>query len=547
MKNKIIAAVLVIIMLIPTVIAVVNYSAQQSGTADAHNTVSVTVTDPDGSVFSFSRANKDDSDTIKYFLSVIETSESTGALPTTIQIGDFYQCVIATAVKEFGYKFYFTSSVADCYFMDGDGNAFKLSEDNAAYFLSSPYAGSLYENGTMPKMSVSGNTVSPVSAKWYFTDINGKLVSSDTRPFVTDKTEDITAEGGLSLSFPIKPDSLNVVVTDLADGKELFNDSYDNIGSLSISETARVGVEATAKWFEDASRNYYGEQTYSFNASVSAPAQFFAGTTEVEIGEFICVTAVNAQNADGISFSSSPDIGYTPVFFKDGEFLRTLIPFNWDLSAGSYALTFEYGGSGQVININLKARTNPFRQNNTTTIPETVVSSNGSADALQKCNTTLLEVAKSAEMSGTRYFDGEFLEGVNGTIVGGFGHTYKVSGTDITYRHTGVDYSSASGDVKAVNAGVVVYSGYLDYSGYTVVVEHGFGLKSWYAHMAKTTVNVGDKVERGSTVGTCGSSGFIAASGAHVGLTVFDVPVCQYALWSDGTRRGIPMYNGAEK
>lgn len=217
------------------------------------------------------------------------------------------------------------------------------------------------------------------------------------------------------------------------------------------------------------------------------------------------------------------------------------------MSAGSYALTFEYGGSSQVININLKVRTNPFRQGNTTTITATVVSSNGSADALQKCNAALLEVAKSSEQSGTRYFDGEFLEGVDGTIVGGFGHTYKVSGTDITYRHTGVDYSSANGDVKAVNAGVVVYAGYLDYSGYTVVVEHGFGLKSWYAHMAKTAVKVGDKVERGGVIGTCGSSGFIAAAGAHVGLTVFDVPVCQYALWSDGARRGIPMYNGAEE
>ena len=130
------------------------------------------------------------------------------------------------------------------------------------------------------------------------------------------------------------------------------------------------------------------------------------------------------------------------------------------------------------------------------------------------------------------------------TIVGGFGHTYKVNGTDISYRHTGVDYRAADGTaVQAVNAGKVIYAGYTDYSGYTVVIEHGYGLKSWYAHLSKTSVNVDDVVKKGDTVGEAGSSGFIAASGAHVGLTVFDVPVCQYALWDDGARKGIPVYS----
>lgn len=546
MKKKIISAVLIIVMLIPSVVAVVNYTAQQSGTADSHNTVALSLTDPDGTVYSFSRSEKEDVPVIDYFLSVIGESDSLGALPTTIQIGDFFQCVITTTVKEFGYKFYFTGSAADCYFVDGSGDAYKISEENAEFFLSSAYAGSLYENGTLPLMSVSGNSASPSQADWYFTDCTGAMVKAETSPFLTDKTEEIKVEGGLAMSFPIQPDSFTVTVTDLASGTVLFNDSYENIGNLTMAETQKVGVEATAKWYEDASRTYYGEQTYKFNASVSAPAQFFAGTTEIEIGEFICVTGVNVSNKDDVGFTSNPSVGYTPVFFQDGEYIRTLIPFNWDLSAGSYALTFEYGGTSQIINVTLKARTNPFREGNTTTIPDGVVAANGSAEALEKCKTELLQVAKSSEQAGTRYFDGEFLEGVeNSTIVGGFGHTYKVSGTDITYRHTGVDYSnSKSVDVKAVNAGVVIYAGYLDYSGYTVVIEHGYGLKSWYAHMAKVTVNVGDKLSRGDAVGVTGSSGFISGAGVHIGLTVFDTPVCQYALWSDGARREIPIYNG---
>ncbi len=547
MKNKIAAIILVIIMLIPAVIAIANYSAQQSGEADSHNTVSVTVTDPAGTEYVFERADKEDKVVIDYFLSAIEASDSVGALPTTIQIGDFYQCTLKTAVKEFGYKFYFTGTAADCYFVDGDGNAFKMGEADAEYFLTSPYAGALYENGTMPVMSVSGNAASPASAEWYFTDCNGKTVKADATPFISDKAGDIKVEGGLAMSFPIQPDSFTVIVTDLASGNVLFNDAYENLGTMELGETEKVGVEANAKWYEDAERTYFGEQTYKFNASVSAPAQFYAGATEIEIGEFICVTGVNVANKDEVSFSSSPSISYSPVFFEDGDYIRALIPFNWDLAAGSYALTFDYGGTSQIINVTLSERTNPFRDS-TTNIPEGVVAANGSEEALTKCKTEMLTVAKSAEQAGTRYFDGEFIEGVgDATITGGFGHTYSVNGTDIKYRHTGVDYSTgASVDVKAVNAGVVIYAGYMDYSGYTVVVEHGYGLKSWYCHMAKTSVNVGDKLNRGDAVGVTGSSGFISGAGAHVGLTIFDTPVCQYALWSDGVRRGIPMY-GTDK
>lgn len=549
MKNKITAVILVIIMLIPSMVAIGNYIAQQGGAADSHNTVSVTLSlQNGGKEYSFLRENKSDSVMIDYFLSVLDNSETVGALPTTIQIGSFMQCTVATAVKEFAYKFYYTTSPADCYFMDGDGNAYKISETDAEYFLTSPYAGSLYENGSLPLITLSGSSgeISPATAEWYFTDCKGQLVKSDTSPYVKAEAEDVTVAGGLAMSFSVEPDNLTVTVTDSSSGDILFNDTYDKIGSLSIDKTVKVGVEVSAKWYEDAGRTYYGEQSYKFNASVSAPAQFFAGATELEIGEFICVTGVNVTNVDEVSFKSTPSIDYTPVFFADGDYIRALIPFNWDLAAGAYELTFDYGGTSQVINITLKNRTNAFRNNATTTIPDGTVTSYGSDEAKEKCHTTLLEVAKSTEQSAVRYFDGAFGQGIeNSTIVGGFGHTFTVKGTNISYRHTGVDYSNNNSvNVSAVNSGVVVYAGFLDYSGYTVVVEHGYGLKSWYCHMSKTSVEVGDKVEKGAAVGVTGNSGFVAAAGAHIGLTVFDVPVCQYALWSDGTFKGVPMYNG---
>lgn len=547
MKNKILTVILVLLMLSPTVVAIVNYNMQQSGSADSHNTVRVTVTDFDGASFEFTRT--DGKGMIKYYLDTIANAEKIGTLPSTIEVGSFYRVVLSTAVRDFGYKFYYALSAADpyddCYFTDDDGVAFKITADDAKGFLDSAYAASLFENGKEPKLTVSGVDCKPDTAKWNFKNLSGDYVAADTSFDVSDEAEELTLEGGLAMSFSLEPDSFTVRVSDAGSGEELYNGDYAGLSGLAVTDTMKVRVEAEAKWYEDEQRDYYGEQTYVFTASLTAPAQFYAGATSVQIGEFICVTGLNVASTDKIEFTSEPDIGYKPVFYKNGDAAMALIPFNWDLSAGEYVLTFAYGGSSQQINVTLGARDNPFRDS-TTTIPSAVVESFDSDDARKKCEDELSAVAKTGE--AVQYWEGSFAQGIdNATIVGGFGHTYKVNGTNITYRHTGVDYRAADGTaVHAVNAGKVIYAGYLDYSGYTVVIEHGYGLKSWYAHLGKTAVEVGAEVKKGDTVGEAGSSGFISGSGAHVGLTVFDVPVCQYALWDDGSRKGIPVYTESQ-
>ncbi len=539
MKNKIITVILVLVMLIPSVVAIINYSIQQGGEADSHNTIKLTMTDADGNVYVFDRA--DGMDMINYFLNVPAKAVSIGVLPSTIEAGDFYQVVLTTAVKDFGYKYYFTQSAADCYYMAGDGSVYKIDEESAEEFLNGSYSACVYENGLPSSLSVSGQPCTPDSSAWSFKNAKGEFVAADTAPMVNNEAENLALEGGIAMNFTIEPDVLTLKITDSASSDVLFDDSYENIAGLTINESMKVKVEAVAKWYEDAERNYYGEQSYVFNATLSAPAKFYAGVATVQIGEFIAVTGENIGNVENITFASEPSIGYTPVFYKDGDSAHALIPFNWDLSAGEYTLTFAYGGTSQEIKIALTGRDNPFRDS-AVTIANATVTSFGTDEAKTKCEEALLAVAKAGDEN--KYWSGEFLIGVgDAVIVGGFGHNYKVTGTDITYRHTGVDYRLTEGtDVKAVNDGKVVYAGYLDYSGYTVVVEHGWGLKSWYAHLSKTNVEVGAEVKKGDVVGSAGSSGFVSGSGAHVGLTVFDVPVCQYALWSDGSRKGIPVY-----
>ncbi len=91
--------------------------------------------------------------------------------------------------------------------------------------------------------------------------------------------------------------------------------------------------------------------------------------------------------------------------------------------------------------------------------------------------------------------------------------------------HSGVDISATPGmPVRTTADGVVSYSGWAQSSGNLVLVEHGCGFSTAYAHNRSNLVKVGQRVRRGETVGYVGSSG--KSTGPHV----------HYEVWERGKR-----------
>jgi len=89
--------------------------------------------------------------------------------------------------------------------------------------------------------------------------------------------------------------------------------------------------------------------------------------------------------------------------------------------------------------------------------------------------------------------------------------------------HRGIDIAAPSGTtVKATADGVVSFSGWNNGGGNTVVIEHGHGFSSCYAHNRSNAVTVGQRIKRGETVGYVGSTG--NATGSHV----------HYEIWQGG-------------
>ena len=103
----------------------------------------------------------------------------------------------------------------------------------------------------------------------------------------------------------------------------------------------------------------------------------------------------------------------------------------------------------------------------------------------------------------------------NPTVVSGFGMRYHPV-YKILRMHTGIDIIGKKGTpIYATADGVVVtnpegYSGY----GITVVLNHGRGYETLYAHLSRANAKIGQKVKRGEVIGYMGSTGL--SIGVHL-------------------------------
>jgi murein DD-endopeptidase MepM/ murein hydrolase activator NlpD len=109
---------------------------------------------------------------------------------------------------------------------------------------------------------------------------------------------------------------------------------------------------------------------------------------------------------------------------------------------------------------------------------------------------------------------------VTGKINSPFGiRTHPVYGTK--EFHQGVDFEADTGDeVYAAAAGRVIYAGRQKGYGKVVIVDHGKGITSVYAHLGGTDVRKGENVETGRLLGRVGVSGNATGSHLHFELRV---------------------------
>ena len=87
--------------------------------------------------------------------------------------------------------------------------------------------------------------------------------------------------------------------------------------------------------------------------------------------------------------------------------------------------------------------------------------------------------------------------------------------------HKGIDIANRSGTpINSSAAGVVIFAGLHAGYGRKVIVFHGFGYTTVYAHLLQINVNVGDEVTKGEVIGLMGSSG--RSTGTHLHFEIYE-------------------------
>ena len=86
-------------------------------------------------------------------------------------------------------------------------------------------------------------------------------------------------------------------------------------------------------------------------------------------------------------------------------------------------------------------------------------------------------------------------------------------------QHTGQDFDGDTGDaVRAVTNGVVIFAESFGRRGIVVQLRHKGGIETWYCHLSKVDVAVGDTVTTGQRVGRVGTTGNTTGSHLHFEL-----------------------------
>src|SRR5688572_6723729 len=155
-------------------------------------------------------------------------------------------------------------------------------------------------------------------------------------------------------------------------------------------------------------------------------------------------------------------------------------------------------------------------------------------DLRSKNNQYLRDMAKKT-MTEMLLMD-SFQQLGNSQVEAGFAdsRTYVYNGKEVDQQvHLGFDLAvTANVPIAASQQGVVVHADFLGIYGNCVIIDHGLGVQSLYAHLSSIDVKPGDKVAKGQQVGRSGMTGLAGGDHLHFTMLVGGEQVTPVDWWS---------------
>ncbi|MBR5539100.1 MAG: M23 family metallopeptidase [Clostridia bacterium] len=548
-NNKWIIALLIVLLFIPTYIAVANYISLSSTPVTVDKASALSISDPIGIVYE----ETTESSVAKLLEKINKNAIELSTPPESLSSANYFKVTYKDGNRSTEYRYFFSLNTSSVYYTDKDGIAYLVGEEDAAEFLETKYAQCLYSEAYLPTLTNGENVLVPSEYEWAFKTAGGSNMGSNVAKTTSEKVA-YTGRNGLEFNFTRQPYTFNVDVK-CADGELLYSGDYSGLaGAVDTKKHSVLEISANAQWLGNDEHMSSGTAKYNFILNIEAATEFFitlsasgadAGNDYIPFipGDVAMLSATGIKDASKITFKSEPVLTHggkeiTPKFYLDGTTAYAFLPTAYDTASGEYSLVFGYEGVNYALSLTVEEKkfgTNVYD------VTKAVADATRNAQTLATYDNLVKEVASGA--LDTAYFDGSaFGTGVSKSndtgysVKAGYGRTQTVKPTNEKFQLDGIEYYLKEGsDIYAVMGGKVVAATTTAYAGNVVAVDHGYGIISWYHNLSQITASKGDVVAKGDVVGKSGSTGFTKGGLAYIGLTVFDVPVCAYDfIWGSG-------------
>src|SRR5262245_7926048 len=230
-------------------------------------------------------------------------------------------------------------------------------------------------------------------------------------------------------------------------------------------------------------------------------------------GEVILVAIVAPQSVTSIDVTAFGAAAH--AWKADQDTWQALVGIPLSIKPGSYELAAHArlaDGHTASARVPLRIEAGGFSSRKLTVDPQFV---NPPASAMERIAAEARQMADIfAHVTPDRLWSGPFRLPVSGESTSSFGRLSILNGESRS-RHQGADFRAAEGTpVHSPNAGRVVVATDYYFSGNTVILDHGQGIFSLFAHFSRMRVAVGDQVKAGDVLGDAGATGRV--TGPHV-------------------------------
>ena len=524
MKKVLIIILVALITLLPTIAATVLYFIPDDA---LHAPISVggSMYNDLGIHYNFSK-NENESLAL-FFNSLFSHSTKAGSEIGTPEYDEAFSVNLTQRDSTVHFLLYL-SIYGDCYYTDENGELWLINKDYSDQLINSKYALSLYQSSYTPELlTYSKEAIAPIKTEFNYTTKNNSSINHITDNSKGEPTVYHSSRTA-QISFTKDPYICNieVYINDLC----VYRGSLDQYDPSIVDQKAKVRFVIDATWEKSEKNLCFGTAHYDFYVDYHPAPTFSIDKSSINAGEFLTIKAGNILDPSKIECEFSGGMTSSTGFFEKDGYYYAMIPFDMNLQSGVYSLTLSYGETLKVFNVSIKER----NRGESATVYD--IHSPITDQSLSDMTALIASIGLN---SSDKFYTSEPFINYEESYADvfyfklGFGRVRNFT-SGRPFDMIGIEFSSSEGiSIPVINSGVVCASGENELIGKYIVVEHGFGLKSWYCNISEILYSVGDNVKKGDLIAKTGSSAFYGQPGFYLITTILDTPVSPYVIYEE--------------